>query len=83
MFWGINWHFEKLQGFISKIVGVLVNKGCNLEKVEGFICKIEGLGLTCMKNSKTSGLGVKFAKDFGPRDDIHEWKGPKCKLAQI
>jgi hypothetical protein len=24
-FWGVNWHFRKFQGFISKIVGVLVN----------------------------------------------------------
>jgi hypothetical protein len=38
----------------------------------GFICKIEGLELICMKNSKTRGLGVKFAKDIGPWVDIHE-----------
>jgi hypothetical protein len=36
-----------------------------------------------MKNSKIRGLGVKFAKDFGPQVDIHEWQGPKCNLAQI
>jgi hypothetical protein len=54
-----------------------------LEKVEGFICKIEGLGPICMKNLKTKGLGVKFAKDFGPWVDIDEWQGPKCKLAKI
>jgi hypothetical protein len=52
-----------------------------LEKVEGFICKIEWLGLICMENSKTRGLGVKFAKDFGPRVDIPRLQGPKCKLA--
>jgi hypothetical protein len=75
--------FLKVLGFIWKIVGVLVNWGCNLEKVEGFICRIEGLGPICMKNSKTKGLGVKFAKDFGPWVDIDEWQGPKCKLAQI
>jgi hypothetical protein len=54
-----------------------------LEKVEGFICRIEELGLSYMKNSKTKGLGVKFAKDFGPWVDIDESQGPKCKLAQI
>jgi hypothetical protein len=52
-----------------------------LEKVEGFICNIEGLGLICMKNSKTKGLGVKIGKDFGPWVDIHEWQGLECKLA--
>jgi hypothetical protein len=75
--------FWKVPGFIWKFVGVMVNVGCNLEKVEGFICKIEGLGPIYMKNSKTKGLGVKFAKDFGPWVDIDEWQGPKCKLPQI
>jgi hypothetical protein len=54
-----------------------------LEKVEGFICKIEGLDPICMKNVKTKGLGVKFAKDLGSWVDIDEWQGPKCKLAKI
>jgi hypothetical protein len=75
--------FWKVLGFIWKIVRVLVNRACNLEKAEGSICKIEGLGLLYMKNLKTRGLGVNLAKDFGPRADIDEWQGPKCKLARI
>jgi hypothetical protein len=58
---------------LGKIVGVLVNRGSNLEKVERFICKIEGLGLICINNWKTKGLGVKFAMEFGLWVDIDEW----------
>jgi hypothetical protein len=72
-FWGGKLAFWKVPGVYFKNCRGSGELRVKFGESGGFICKTKGLGLIYMKNLKTRGLGVKFAKDIGPRVDIHGW----------